>query len=387
MRIAVCDDQETCRRQVKGYIENIFGSLDVIVDLYSSGGEILKGADKFSYDIIFLDIEMPGMDGISLARKLRMKDEDVFLVFLTGHVEYALKGYEVNALRYLTKPVEEEKLKEVLFYVKKRQTDRRFLWLKTEAGEERVSVSDILYLEAQDQNVVIYTKGSSYRVRYNMGEYEKELRGDGFFRIHRSYLASLGKIKGLGKKEVFLEGDICLPVSRTRLGMEQVPKAYVMQSNGVLNAFSSFIYKKQYIEINAEIFEVAYREHHDMKALGFVIAHEMAHIYYGHATLHYNLPIWFSTHIPVIGAIASRTREYSADRLAQRIAETDGVEAMFMLAVDRHLYKMVDREDYLREAAEQKGFFVWLVNLMADHPVLCKRVRALDAWEGSGELY
>ena len=65
MRIAVCDDQETCRRQVKGYIENIFGSLDVIVDLYSSGGEILKGADKFSYDIIFLDIEMPGMDGIS----------------------------------------------------------------------------------------------------------------------------------------------------------------------------------------------------------------------------------------------------------------------------------------------------------------------------------
>lgn len=172
-----------------------------------------------------------------------------------------------------------------------------------------------------------------------------------------------------------------------RLGMEQVPKAYVMQSNGVLNAFSSFIYKKQYIEINAEIFEVAYREHHDMKALGFVIAHEMAHIYYGHATLHYNLPIWFSTHIPVMGAIASRTREYSADRLAQRIAETDGVEAMFMLAVDRHLYKMVDREDYLREAAGQKGFFVWLVNLMADHPVLCKRVRALDAWEGSGELY
>lgn len=172
-----------------------------------------------------------------------------------------------------------------------------------------------------------------------------------------------------------------------RLGMEQVPKAYVMQSNGVLNAFSSFIYKKQYIEINAEIFEVAYRENHDMKALGFVIAHEMAHIYYGHATLHYNLPIWFSTHIPVMGAIASRAREYSADRLAQRIAETDGVEAMFMLAVDRHLYKMVDREDYLREAAEQKGFFVWLVNLMADHPVLCKRVRALDAWEGSGELY
>lgn len=172
-----------------------------------------------------------------------------------------------------------------------------------------------------------------------------------------------------------------------KLGMKETPKAYVMQSNGVLNAFSSFIFKKQYIQINSEIFEVAYREHQDMASLGFVIAHEMAHIYYGHATLHYHLPIWFSIHIPLVGAIASRAREYSADRLAQRISGTDGVEAMFMLAVDRHLYKMVDREDYLREAEGQRGFFVWLVNLLADHPVLCKRVRALDAWEGSGELY
>lgn len=172
-----------------------------------------------------------------------------------------------------------------------------------------------------------------------------------------------------------------------RLDMKQVPKAYVMQSNGVLNAFSSFLFCRQWIEINAEIFEVAYREFHDMDALGFVIAHEMAHIYYGHATLHYHLLIWFSNNIPILGAIASRAREYSADRLAQKVTGTDGVEAMFMLMVDRHLYKMVDREDYLQEAAQQKGFFLWLVNLLADHPVLCKRIRALDQMEGSGELY
>ena len=160
-----------------------------------------------------------------------------------------------------------------------------------------------------------------------------------------------------------------------------------MQSNGVLNAFSSFLFRRQWIEINAEIFEVSYREFHDMDALGFVIAHEMAHIYYGHATLHYHLLIWFSNNIPILGAIASRAREYSADRLAQKVSGTDGVEAIFMLMVDRHLYKMVDREDYMQEAAQQKGFFLWLVNLLADHPVLCKRIRALDQREGSGELY
>lgn len=172
-----------------------------------------------------------------------------------------------------------------------------------------------------------------------------------------------------------------------KLQMKETPKAYIMQSNGVLNAFSAFIYRKQYIEINAEIFEVAYREHHDMDVLGFVIAHEMAHVYYGHATLHYNIPIWFVHNLPIIGATASRAREYSTDRLAQRISGCDGVSAMFMLMVDRHLYKMVDREDYLEQAKEQKGFFIWWVNLLADHPILSKRIQALDQMEGSGKLY
>lgn len=230
MRLAVCDDEENCRNQVKDGIEKILGGLDVVVDLYPSGRELLAGFEKFSYDIIFLDIEMPGMDGISLARKLRTKDGTVFLVFLTGHIEYALKGYEVNALRYLTKPVKEEKLKEVLFFVKNRRKEKRSLWIKTEAGEERVFISDILYLEAQNQNIVIFTKDSSYRVRYNMGDYEKELEGDGFFRVHRSYLLSLGKVKGIGKREVFLEGDITLPVSRGREKMlKDVLYQYVKQ--------------------------------------------------------------------------------------------------------------------------------------------------------------
>ncbi len=171
-----------------------------------------------------------------------------------------------------------------------------------------------------------------------------------------------------------------------RLGI-RTPKAYVMQQNGVLNAFSTFIFRKQWIMIHAELFEVAYREHKDMDALGFVIAHELAHIYYGHATLHYNLPIWFSRIVPLFSGIASRTREYSCDRLAQRLTGNDGIEAMLALVVDRHLYKMVDKEDYIEQMQEQKGFFIWFVNLIADHPVMCRRIPALVQGRGSGRLY
>ena len=172
-----------------------------------------------------------------------------------------------------------------------------------------------------------------------------------------------------------------------RLGMKQVPDAYIVQQSGVLNAFSSFLFRKQYIEINSEVFEVAYREHQDLDALAFIIAHEISHIYYGHATLHYNLPIWFSMNFPLFGAIASRTREYSCDRLAQHLTNNDGLEAMFMLMVDRHLYKMVDKQDYLDHAVREGGFFLWLYNLFSSHPVMPKRILALARRQGSGELF
>ena len=96
--------------------------MDVIVDAFADGRKLIERFEKAPYEVVFLDIEMPEMDGITLAKKLREMDGNVYLVFLTGHVEYAVEGYEVNALRYLTKPVKEEKLKEVLRFVMEKNT-------------------------------------------------------------------------------------------------------------------------------------------------------------------------------------------------------------------------------------------------------------------------
>ncbi len=216
MRIAVCDDEEQYCMQMQSRIEAWYHSLDVVVDTYLSGKDLLKRFDRQGYDPVFLDIEMPGVDGISLAKKLRERDEEIVLVFLTSHVEYALKGYGMNVLRYLTKPVREETLKEVLCYVMEKMQSKRRLWLKTETGEEGVALSEILYLEAQNQNVSVVTAEQSYLIRYNLGDFERELREDGFIRIHRGYLVSLGKVIGVQKNEVVLTGDIRLPLSRTR---------------------------------------------------------------------------------------------------------------------------------------------------------------------------
>lgn len=172
-----------------------------------------------------------------------------------------------------------------------------------------------------------------------------------------------------------------------RLGMKKVPEVYIIQQNGILNAFSSFIIRKQYIEIYADIFEIAYREHKDLDSISFIIAHEMAHIQYKHATFGYTFKMLFSNMIPILGSTASRAREYSCDRLAQKLTGNDGIEAMFSLMAGKHLYKMVDKEDYLEYAKGVKGVFVWAANLVASHPVMTKRIVALEKGEGSGKLY
>lgn len=216
MRIAVCDDEPQYRQQAVQAIHECTRSLDILTDVFENGNDFLQSFRKNPYDLVFLDIEMPEIDGISLARKLRELSRDVPIVFLTSHIEYALEGYEVNALRYLTKPIQSEKLHELLGYVMERMQEQRTLWLKTDMGEERVLVKDILYLEAQNQNILIRTAKWDYLVRYNLGEYEKELSEDGFFRIHRGYLVSLRHVKSLGKHELTLSNSTVLPVSRTK---------------------------------------------------------------------------------------------------------------------------------------------------------------------------
>lgn len=169
-----------------------------------------------------------------------------------------------------------------------------------------------------------------------------------------------------------------------RLGLKKMPEVYIIQENGILNAMSTFIPFKQYIELYADLVEVAYREHNDLESLRFIIGHEMSHIRLSHSSMHYNVLIWFANYIPILSSTASRAREYSCDRIAQHLAGNDGIDAIMSLTVGKHLYKRVDKSDYIENT---KGFFIWLYNLFVDHPVTTKRILALKMKEGSGKLY
>ena len=220
MRIAVCDDEERYRIELKTILNKLLINADCEVDTFSDGNFLVPAFRESPYDLLFLDIEMPEIDGITLAKKLRSLSEKVYIVFLTSHIEYALEGYEVNALRYLTKPVSIDKLKEVLSYVRQRETASRQIIIKEDGEKIVIDINDVVYMEAMNQNVRIVTGSSEHVIRYNISDFEEQLKNDGFYRIHRGYLISLSKVKKLAKSDVIMElgkDEVLLPVSRSNL--------------------------------------------------------------------------------------------------------------------------------------------------------------------------
>ncbi len=216
MRIAVCDDEKHFLIHLNSIVNRLYNSMEMITDLFSDGKLLLQQFPIKKYDIVFLDIEMPGMDGITLAHHLRSMSEDVYIVFLTGHIEYAIQGYQVNALRYLTKPASESGIREVIDYVIAKQNTQKFLWVKNSEGEYRIRLLDIIFIEAQDQKIVVYTLNGCFEQRGKLNDYEAKLKTEGFFRIHRSYLVSLTKVVALRGKDVSVAGGYHLPVGRTK---------------------------------------------------------------------------------------------------------------------------------------------------------------------------
>lgn len=217
MRIAVCDDEELFRIEYKSVLDKVLINAEYDIDTFSGGSSLYEAFLKNPFDLVFLDIEMPGIDGITLAKRLRTVSENVQIVFLTSHIEYALEGYEVNALRYLVKPVDMNKLSEVLKYIQDKKNNSRQIMIKQEGEDIVIDLSDIIYMESMDKNVRIVTSQSEYITRYNISDYEEELKNSGFLRIHRGYLISLSKVKKIVKNDVVMDGDISLPVSRSNI--------------------------------------------------------------------------------------------------------------------------------------------------------------------------
>lgn len=171
-------------------------------------------ADK-RVDILLLDIELPGLSGVELAREVRQSDRQLQIVFVSGYSEYLADGYEVEALHYLLKPVDEQKLFAVLDRALERLDARgRSLLVDGDEGLYRLPLAEIRWLEVQGNYVTIHA-GRDYTLRKPLKELEP-LLDESFFRTGRSFLVNLHFVKQVTHTQVILTDASTVPLSRRR---------------------------------------------------------------------------------------------------------------------------------------------------------------------------
>lgn len=218
MKIAICDDDWHMQQTLRLFIDQTYQDLDMLVDGFTSGEALLAAVQKQSqpYQLILLDIEMRGIDGIETAKRLRKLLPDCYIIFITSHDEFALTGYEVAAFRYLVKPVQPEKLTEAISAVRAELSDHITLHVEDGPVEALLRVKDIYYIEAQDKRVRVVLKGTAFSDRRGIDEIERALAGEDFFRVHRSYLINFRYVARLDKNEILLVSGEQIPLSRLR---------------------------------------------------------------------------------------------------------------------------------------------------------------------------
>ena len=235
-RIAVCDDSAADAAYVSKTVDTWASARRVtsLLEVFSSAEQFLfHYAEDKAFDILLLDIEMPAMNGIDLAKRIRRENESVQIIFITGFPNFVAEGYDVSALHYLMKPVNKEKLFSVLDRAAATlQKAERVLLLPVDGETLRLRVSSIAYAEAAAHSVMIATENGVLSVKKSFSEVES-LLGEGFVRCHRSYVVNLKHIARLSRTEVILDDGQALPLSRS--AAVSVHKAFISYYTGEKN--------------------------------------------------------------------------------------------------------------------------------------------------------
>ena len=217
IKVAVCDDQKNVREDICEKVKKQKKE-KCMAEAFQSGEELLKAMEEEYYDIYFLDIELSkgGMDGYQLAQEIRRREPAVVLIFLSGHEEYACEAFEVGALRFLRKPVVEEKFAEAFGKaVDMALKGKQIFSYVADYKDRQIAFREIAYFETVGRKMILHKGTGEQEIFYGtLKSIQKKIQGKHFELCHKSYLINLEYVKELAGDQIVLVNGEKLPISR-----------------------------------------------------------------------------------------------------------------------------------------------------------------------------
>lgn len=221
LRVFICDDVLLFRVQIIELLNNYseLSKNPVEIKSFPSASKLLE-EDVNECDLFFLDIKIgEGMSGIELAKQIRTTNGRADIIFTTSHEEFVFNAFEVNALRYLLKPIEKEKFIEAMDCVIRNIEDKSSKTMVCHQGQRllQIPICEIIYFETVDRKLRVVTYQKEYMVDNKINDVDKKMQEKGFFRIHKSYVINMKYIKEYNQSTVIMQNEDCVYISRLRV--------------------------------------------------------------------------------------------------------------------------------------------------------------------------
>ena len=231
IRIALCDDSDMERRIIRNMINQYIKEHEysVQVEEFSSGDALLKG-DVISFDLMILDIYMGGLNGIDTAKELLRIHPKGKIIFCSSSNEFAEESYEVEAFRYLVKPISMEKLQQCLDKFFQIYHDKKVLEFKYQRTGRMMLIKDVMWIEAAGRHSIIHTEKEQIETNTSLAEFMEKLSGADFVKPIRYALVALRAVAEVTADNLILSDGTRIPVSREK--RKEIQEAF-MQFQGL----------------------------------------------------------------------------------------------------------------------------------------------------------
>ncbi len=207
IRVALVEDDENYRREFVDYLHQYEkeSGQSFRISVFTDGDEITESY-KADYDLILMDIAMEFMDGMTAAEEIRKLDSEVVIIFITNMPQYVMKGYSVDALDFVLKPVNYYAFTQRIERAISRMDNRKksYLFVPIKSGIQKLDVSRLLYVEVQDHNLVYHTKDEQILTRGTLSDVEQKLDPHQFFRCNKCYLVNLEYVDRIQNNDIVL---------------------------------------------------------------------------------------------------------------------------------------------------------------------------------------